>query len=190
MMKYTAAVLVGESQRLPRKHLKIVDKGKRLIDLVVENLRAAELDVIIYSTYHFDSPAPIILDHSKWIFSAVISILEKLNRSLFIFGGDMPFINKKEIERMAEYTSHNIVVPRWKNGYLEPLHAYYSPKVLPIFRKELSYGNTSLHLAIKKCKDVYYLPAEEMEPETFFNVNTKEDFLLLKKLIKKRDVII
>ena len=97
----------------------------------------------------------------------------------------MPFISKKEIDKMLEYTSHSIVIPQWKNGYPEPLHAYYSPKVLPLFKKELYKGNTSLHSAIKKCSNVHYLYAEKMESKTFFNMNTKADFLLLQKWIKE-----
>ncbi len=180
-MEYLAAVLVGKSRRLPGKHLRIVYDGKRLIDMVVENLTSMGFKVIIYSTYHFDAPAPLILDTSTWIFPAVVNLLKKFGEPMFIFGGDMPLVEKKAVEMMMKHTDHRIVVPRWRNGYLEPLHAYYTPHVLPVFEGELQRGGASLHSAIQKCRDTYYMSAEEMGERTFFNVNTLEDLHILKK---------
>lgn len=97
--KHTAVVLVGNSKRLPNKHIKVVKDDMRLIDFVVNNLKNMGLNVIVYSKYEFPISVPLIIDKSKWILPSIISILKNLNRSIFIFGGDMPFIQKEEIKK-------------------------------------------------------------------------------------------
>jgi molybdopterin-guanine dinucleotide biosynthesis protein A len=183
-MGYLATVLVGHSNRLPNKHLKYVVNGKRLIDLVVENLESLGFDVIIYSKYHFPAPAPIIMDNENWIVPSIISLLKNLNKGTFIFGGDMPLIKKESIEIMEKHLDHKMVVPKWNNGYVEPLHSYYSPQSIQAFEKILKTNNPSLHSAIEICDDVYYIRAEDLDPLTFFNVNTPQDLQTLKKILE------
>ena len=185
MKTNTAVVLVGYSKRLPNKHTRLIKDNERLIDFVINNLKNMGLNVIVYSKYEIDVSTPLIIDTSDWILPSIISILKKLNRGVFIFGGDMPFIMKEEIEKMDKYSSHNAVVPMWKNGYLEPLHAYYSPKIIPFFEEELKEEKPSLHSAIRKSKDVVYIEAEKMNPITFFNVNTYEDLTLMQNMLLK-----
>ena len=184
--KHTAVVLVGNSKRLPNKHIRVVKDNMRLIDFVINNLKNMGLNVIVYSKYEFPISVPLIIDKSKWILPSIISILKNLNRSIFLFGGDMPFIQKEEIEKMVKYSSHNVVVPMWRNGYLEPLHAYYSPKIISFFEKELKEKKPSLHSAIKRCNDIIYLEAEKMNSITFFNINTHKDLNLMQNLLSKQ----
>lgn len=80
-----AFVLVGKSTRLPGKHLIEVLPGKRLIDLVVENLQNLGLDVVVYSKIPLDLHAPVLCDKSPWILESVISLL-KMDDSLLLFG--------------------------------------------------------------------------------------------------------
>jgi len=187
-MGHLAAVLVGHSKRFPGKHLEYISKKKRLIDIVVENLKKLGFEVIIYSKYPFSAPAPIILDEEDWILPSIISLLKKLNRGIFIFGGDMPLIRKDAVEIMMKNLSHNIVIPRWKNGYLEPLHSYYKPAAIKALEKGLEIDTPSLHGAIKMCQDVYYLKAEGMDPLTFFNVNEPQDVQTLKEILRNTKI--
>ncbi len=181
-MQLTAVILVGRSKRFPNKHFSSVG-NKRLIDIVLENLKRLGFEVIIYSKYPFPISAPLILDEDSWLLPSLISLLKKLNREVFIFGGDMPLIQREAVEKMMGYLNHSVVVPRWKNGYLEPLHAYYTPAIVSAFERELRGDNPSLHGAIERCGDVHYIPAEEMPPLTFFNVNTPQDLERLKDIL-------
>jgi len=183
-VKLIAVVMVGHSGRFPKKHLASVQEGVRLIDVTVENLRRIGFQVIVYSKYRFPISVPLLLDEEKWILPSIITLLRKMNQGIFIFGGDMPLIKREAVEKMMPYLSHAVVVPRWKNGYLEPLHAYYTPKIIPVFEKVLNEEKPSLHRAIEACRDVYYVPAEKMPEQTFFNVNTPEDLNSLRELIK------
>jgi len=186
-VELTAVVLVGKSKRFPNKHLRYIG-GKRLIDLVVENLKNIGFDVLVYSKYPFPISAPLILDEHDWLLPSLISLIKKLRRGIFVFGGDMPLVQMEAVERMISHLNHTIVVPRWKNGYLEPLHAYYTPKIIPAFEEEMTSKNPSLHGAIKRCRDVHYIPAEELPSLTFFNVNTPQDFAHLKELLKNTKI--
>ncbi len=182
-MPFTAVVLVGNSRRFPKKHLKYIGK-RRLIDLVVNNLKNMGFDVVVYSKYEFPISAPLIIDKEDWLLPSLISLLKKIGKGVFVFGGDMPLIQWEAVEKMIPHLSHAVVVPKWENGYLEPLHAYYTPKIIPLFEEVMLSEKPSLHGAILKCRDAYYVDAEKMPPLTFFNVNRPEDFEVLKNILE------
>ncbi len=174
-----AYVLVGKSSRLKEKHFIEVFPGKRLIDLVVENLRALGLDVIIYSKIPVEIDAPVIIDKSEWILPSIISLLER-DDGFFVFGGDMPLVRREAVEILLEkYSAGKTVVPIWsETGYLEPLHAIYSSTSLECLRNA-----ESLTQGLKNCRNVEFVPAEDMPVESFFNVNTSEDLEKLKGML-------
>ena len=174
-----AYVLVGKSSRLPKKHLVEVLLGKRLIDLVVENLQNMGLNVVIYSKIPLNANAPVIEDKSSWILESVCSLFNFSNEFL-LFGGDMPMVRKKALAMLFEQLDgKNGVVPRWSDtGYLEPLHAIYTKRMLSCLCNA-----KSLTKGIENCPAVKFVPAEKMPKETFFNVNTKEDLEKLRSML-------
>jgi len=174
-----AYVLVGKSSRLPKKHLIEVLTGKRLIDLVVENLQNIGLDVVIYSRIPLNANVPVIEDKSSWILEAVCSLFN-FSDYFLLFGGDMPLVRREAIAMLFEqWEGKNGVVPRWNDtGYLEPLHAIYTMQMLPCLCNA-----KSLTKGIENCSAVKFVPAENMPEETFFNVNTKDDLDRLRKML-------
>ncbi len=172
-----AFVLVGESTRLPGKHFLQVVRGKRLIDLVIDNLRSIGFRVVIYSRVPFETDAELILDRTSWILESIHSLFD-YEDEFFLFGGDMPLVKKRAVELMVESIKPlSSLVPRWRNGYLEPLHAYYHHSTSSCLRGE------SLTSALRACRYVEYIPAEIMPEETFFNINTRDDFEKFRKMI-------
>ena len=98
---------------------------------------------------------------------------------------DAPFINPKvlmELFKRAE--GHDAAIPRWPNGYLEPLHSVYRREaVLEVAHELIRKGSRSMLHLIEKLKDVVYVPVEELRLMddkllTFFNVNTPRDLLI------------
>ncbi len=172
-------MLVGNSKRLPKKHLIEVLPGTRLIDLVVENLRKIGLEVVIYSKYPFPVDAEIIIDREPWILPSLISLFSR-DSEFFLFGGDMPLIKREAVEILLDhYEEGKSVVPIWRTtGYLEPLHAIYSSSSLSCLRDA-----TSLTLGLSTCSAVKFVPADEMPKETFFNVNTQGDLDNLRRIL-------
>ncbi len=98
---------------------------------------------------------------------------------------DAPFINPKvllELFRRAE--GHDAAIPRWPNGYLEPLHSVYKREaVLEAAQELIRRGSRSLLNLIERLNDVVYVPVEDLKLMdekllTFFNVNTPRDLLI------------
>jgi molybdopterin-guanine dinucleotide biosynthesis protein A len=105
----------------------------------------------------------------------------------------MPLVNSEVLKLMREViTTENAVIPRWPNGYIEPLHAVYRTKPsLEAAEKALSENRMDMLSMIKNLRSVLYLSTlviEQLDPklETFFNVNTVNDLKKAEQKIKKR----
>jgi molybdopterin-guanine dinucleotide biosynthesis protein A len=108
----------------------------------------------------------------------------------FCVACDMPFLKQSVIEYLIkEMGSFDVIVPRTKDG-LQPLHALYSRNCIEPVKKAI---------ALQKCKitDFYsrvrVKVIEESEfcsldprMESFINVNTPQELLLIKKEIDLR----
>ncbi len=178
-VRRTAVVMVGKSKRLPGKHFLNVIENKRLIDVVIENLKNLNFKVIVYSKCDISVDAEVIKDKSPWILPSFLNLFEILDENAFIFGGDMPFIKREAVKIIEKHIEPDFsVVPQWeRTGFLEPLHAYYDTSIKPCIKEELELSNKpSLTGAIRRCRFVKYISAESMPQESFFNVNTFEDF--------------
>lgn len=98
----------------------------------------------------------------------------------FVAAGDMPMIVPEFVDYLIREFGRRgkiVCVPRWSNGYLEPLHAAYSEKFRDFLEKQIKRGDYSLNGAISSA-DVHYVDIEELPEgwrESFFNVNQKSD---------------
>jgi molybdopterin-guanine dinucleotide biosynthesis protein A len=97
----------------------------------------------------------------------------------FIVACDMPFLSERLIRHMVDVRDDfDVVVPRM-DWMLEPLHALYSRKCLPVIQEAV---DRDQHQIIK-CfagMSVRYVDEEELrlwDPElrSFFNINKPED---------------
>jgi molybdopterin-guanine dinucleotide biosynthesis protein A len=98
---------------------------------------------------------------------------------------DAPFLNPKilvELFKRAE--GHDAAIPRWPNGYLEPLHSIYRRQaVIDVAQELMRRGSRSILRLIESLRDVVYVSIEELKLIderllTFFNVNTPRDLLM------------
>ena len=103
----------------------------------------------------------------------------------FVIAGDMPSVKPEFVDYIVEKfhkLKPYVCVPKWENGYLEPLHAAYSKSFLEILKEQITKGRYMLNEAIKLSKPWYIkietLPEEWQE--SFFNVNTKSDLKKIK----------
>ncbi|MEM0163001.1 MAG: molybdenum cofactor guanylyltransferase [Thermoplasmata archaeon] len=173
MLKIDAIVLVGVSKRLENKHL--LNFGSlSLIEYVIQNIKSFNIfDTIYLSTIrdlHIEGVVTVKDTLCSGPLGGIYSAMQMTTNPAFVFGGDMPFIKKEAVQFMISKFDGRTVIPRWKNGYIEPLHALY---FIPIFPKiDLS---SSLHELLSKI-DKSYISAEYLDPITFFNINTASDF--------------
>ncbi|WP_048147734.1 molybdenum cofactor guanylyltransferase MobA [Palaeococcus ferrophilus] len=98
----------------------------------------------------------------------------------FVVAGDMPLLVPEFVDYMIErfYETKKLAcVPRWANGYIEPLHAAYSKGFQKLLGEQIAAGNYAINQAIRE-SDACYLEIEELPAEwreSFFNVNTRDD---------------
>lgn len=105
---------------------------------------------------------------------------------------DSPFIKKKVLKYLISLAQEvDAVIPRWPNGYLEPLHAVYKVSST-IQATKNALGQEKLFIAdmIKQLDNVIYVDIgkiKKLDPEltTFFNINCKEDFMTANELMYK-----
>ena len=76
---------------------------------------------------------------------------------------------------------NNAVIPRWPNGYIEPLHAVYKTEAAKsAAKKVLNEGKKEFKSMINRMNKVFYnstIVLEKINPQltTFLNINTVTD---------------
>jgi molybdopterin-guanine dinucleotide biosynthesis protein A len=97
-----------------------------------------------------------------------------------VFGCDMPYVNEKVIELLFDLVNgYNAVIPRWKNGFLEPLYAVYEREpMINATREAIKRNKRDVRYPISRLGSIRYTSAEEIigiEPKSFTNINMPED---------------
>ena len=107
----------------------------------------------------------------------------------FLLSGDMPLIKPKVIELMInKVKGYDCSIPRWNNGYLEPLFAIYPVNsTFKLVKKTIQEHNYALNKIIDESLHINYISVEEsIKPldqnlVSLINVNEPID---LEKVIK------
>jgi molybdopterin-guanine dinucleotide biosynthesis protein A len=103
-----------------------------------------------------------------------------------VVAADMPFVNAPLLKYMIGICEgYDFVLPR-VNGLFEPLHAIYSKNCITPIEALLNQGKKVIVELFKYVK-VKYIEADEVDkfdPQhlSFFNINTKEELELAKKI--------
>jgi molybdopterin-guanine dinucleotide biosynthesis protein A len=131
------------------------------------------------------SKVKVIKDHieGKGPLAGMLAGMQKmLSEYTAVLPCDSPFV-KEEVIRYLSSKAKGIdaVIPRWPNGYIEPLHAVY--RILPSLsaaKKALENEELQIVDMIKQLKKVIYISTEELrkidrELITFFNINSQKD---------------
>jgi len=111
----------------------------------------------------------------------------------FVVACDMPFLNQALLRYMIQLSANfDLVVPRLGN-LVEPLHAVYSKNCLAPIESLLKQDNLSVNQLFPLVR-VRYVEAGEVnrfDPEhlSFFNINSKADLEVARKLAEEESVI-
>ena len=104
---------------------------------------------------------------------------------------DTPFISSHIAQFLLNKCfNKGAVIPRWTNGYIEPLQAAYDTKLALIAaKKALEQGKLDLRSMIARLMGVQYFSTvflRQMDPKllTFFNINTLRDLKRAESLLK------
>jgi len=201
-MTYSAIILAGgRGKRMGyREKSMIAINGKPLISCIIKSLENVVDEIIIsvrdkaqgrlletilpgytYAYDEFENKGPL---------SGILAGLTLCrNEFCFIAACDMPFINEdvvKMLFRLSE--AHEAAIPRWEDGFLEPLHAVYrcGPMIRET-RKAIENGESIILAPIFKM-NVNYIDIEnirKIDPDlrTWININTPEDMELITNYI-------
>ena len=100
---------------------------------------------------------------------------------VFVTGCDMPYQDPALFEILLSRLPANAVIPRWKNGFLEPLSAIYSKDLEEMMRDSLRDGKYRISDFLGGVDEVKFVDIEPLVEggriagNTFRNVNRKSD---------------
>ncbi len=201
MNNLKAAILAGgASSRFPTNKLFYMIAGKPLIRNVYNRIAGffGEDNVyIVASDENFIQLEEIgfrnlLLDNILVGPLSGIYIALKNLGDVFVFAGDMPCINTGLVETMYKIWStgsYYAVVPGWKNGYLEPLHAIYSKKLTSLIEENIRKGRLGVTAFLKSLSNKYVVLLDNLPPLirlSVYNVNTQNDVLCIEKGFEKK----
>ncbi len=142
-----------------------------------------------------ENRAEIVIDKRESIRSPLLgahaAFMHASGKYTILLPNDTPLLNQDALLLLIELSEdYDVVLPRWSNGFIEPLHAIYRTEIARKRSKELIQKNQyKLDGLLQKVK-VLYINAEifkQFDPQLnmFFNVNTPSDLKKLKGLLKK-----
>ncbi|MBX5320380.1 MAG: molybdenum cofactor guanylyltransferase [Candidatus Bathyarchaeota archaeon] len=95
---------------------------------------------------------------------------------------DAPLVSRYALSLLLDLcVGKNAVIPRWPNGYVEPLHAVYQVKpALEAAENALKKGRLDMRSMIERLRRIRYVSTlvfQQLDPELkmFFNINTPLD---------------
>ena len=193
-MGYCALLLAGgKGSRMGFKEKALIDiNGRPLIFYVIDALEKVADNIIISvrDTQQGKILGKLLPDYkftydaseNKGPISGILSGLEACeDEYCFIAACDMPFLDEKVIRMLFQQCEdYDAAIPRWDDGFLEPLHAVYRTEPMIRETKKAIERNEKIILAPLSGLNVNYVEIDDIkniDPDlrTFMNVNTPGD---------------
>jgi len=186
--KLAIVILIGgKNIRFGNESAAVLDVlGKPLILHQIETLSKFDEDVFLvanseyqinsyYREINFPRDINFIVDDTEIIGESdvrtpmlgIYSGFKELNNlgfeKGFLLSGDMPLIKPEVIELLIkEVEGYDCCIPRWNNGFLEPLFAIYPvEKTYELAKKTIQEKNYALNSIIDKTWNINYISVEE-----------------------------
>lgn len=194
-MTYSVVVLAGGFSKRFGKDKGLVKLGEKpLILHVLDKVSKIgdEKLVVVSSETQAQSfskvirdKAKIVIDESKTqspLVGALTGFKNANNKYILLLPCDTPFISSQIAALLLELCiNRSTTIPRWPNGYIEPLQAaYYTKSALAAAETALKQGKLKLQDMIALMRNVRYISTlvlKQLDPklQTFFNINTLQD---------------
>ena len=123
---------------------------------------------------------------------ALTGFKEAHERYALLLSCDTPFVSRDVVSLLFEMCiNRNAVIPRWPNGYIEPLQAVYCTKpAYEAAKNALSEGKLNMQSMVDRLRGVRYvstlvLEQLDLELRTFFNINTLLDLRNAENMLKR-----
>jgi len=136
----------------------------------------------------------IVIDQSPLqspLVGALTGFKEASGEYALLLPCDTPLVSREILALILELCiGKNAVIPRWPNGYIEPLHAAYRVKpALEAAETALNEGRLNMRSMIDKLRGIRYISTlvfQQFDPQLkmFFNVNTPLDLKMAEAMLK------
>jgi len=178
-------LLGGKSSRYGSNKALVEIDGVRLIERVVGVMKSIFHRVILVTNTPDEYTylrLPMVEDLIKGlgpmggIYTGLMTMSDETG---FLVACDMPFLSGKLIRHMVEVSDDfDTVVPRM-DWMLEPLHALYSKKCIPVIREAIEERQYQIAKCFARMR-VRYMDEEELrlydsDLRSFFNINKLQD---------------
>lgn len=139
-----------------------------------------------------------ILIDSNDLQSPLVGVLTGFERAngkyALLLPCDTPFVSSDILLLLFELCiNRNAAIPRWPNGYIEPLQAVYNTRLAcEAAENALSEERFNMQSMVDKLHGVRYvstLVLQQIDPElrTFFNINTPLDLKKAETMLKRQE---
>lgn len=191
----TGVILAGGlSRRMGRDKRRLSWEGEPFLDRVCRVMGSLFDEVLVvtaqedYDCSHLS--VRLVMDKipQKGSLGGLYTGLAEAKHSLiFVVACDMPFLIKESIVRLCREQTGDVVVVKLAGG-LQPLHARYSKKCVPIVKKMIHDGDLKIqNLLVQSCLSTKYIEEslfDDIDPyrQSFMNINTPADFEFAHKM--------
>lgn len=169
----------------------VIERVKPLVDEVL--IVTSNLDKVEEYARHFPSLRILADDHdSRGVMSgAFTGFKNAVGEHSLLLPCDTPLLSRRVLSLLLDLAPGNdAVIPRWPNGYIEPLQAVYGTKEAYKAACEcIAAGALRLRHMISRLKKVLYVSTIVLKKLdhgflTFHNINTFNDLQQIKSRLK------
>lgn len=178
----------GKSRRMGKEKGLCHFRGKALVVYAIDTLKPLCNELIISANNKLDQyelfNLPVIPDDisEKGPIGGLLSCLNKSNTPAnLVISCDTPFVTTDVYRELLKYsTEFQAVVPVHKDGFIEPLTAYYNRSCLPFIQNQIENGNYKM-MDLLECLNTKFVQIDSaipgLKPSLFHNLNAPEDLL-------------
>ena len=160
---------------------KVIVSGSNALKEKLSNLLKSKIRVVVDK---YEEQSPLV---------GALTGFESVNAEYsLLLPCDTPFVSAEIVALLLDLCVNKCaVIPRWSNGYIEPLQAAYNRKsAIEAAKKALNEGKRDLSSMINYLHGVRYvstLVLQQLDSKllTFFNVNTPEDLKKAESMLRK-----
>ncbi len=187
ILNVTGVLLAGGKSRRMGADKRFLHVGeKTLFDRTLNTLRkvfSEVLVVIAQDSEPLDAPVPVLRDvipNCGSLGGLFTGLKQSKTPYVFVVACDMPFLESQVIQALVQCRGDADVVMAKMHG-LQPMHAVYSKRCLPVMEDMLKSGDLKIQHIIKSPSLQVRLLEEqdlkEIDPsgKSFLNVNTPSD---------------
>ena len=187
MTDLSIAILCGgDASRFGEDKTRVEIGGRPLYQIIWDKLEGKSDDIFLQTAPddEYDLPTSEDLVPEGGPLGGIYSALTHAKHDwLFVSACDLPYLDPEIVDELylrAEEGT-DVVIPRWENGYLEPLTAIYNVNVLSRLEETLDDGTRKITDFLDQLDEVKEVSVEgliesgKIPHNCFYNVNTQDD---------------